>query len=210
MVAMRVRPVGDAALLIEVDDPAAWFAELWRRRGAGELAAVDIVPGARTVLLDGLADPAATAEAVRAFELPPADPSSVLTDAAGLVRIDVSYDGADLAAVAALWGTDVRGVVDRLGGIELRVAFCGFTPGWAYLTGLPAELAVPRLEAPRARVPAGSVALADVYAGIYPTASPGGWRIVGRTDAPLFDPDRDPPALLTPGARVRLVERATT
>jgi KipI family sensor histidine kinase inhibitor len=85
------------------------------------------------------------------------------------------------------------------------VAFCGFSPGWAYLKGLPEELAIPRLETPRARVPAGSVALADTYAGIYPTASPGGWRIVGRTGVQLFDAERDPPALLSPGTRVRFV-----
>jgi KipI family sensor histidine kinase inhibitor len=74
------------------------------------------------------------------------------------------------------------------------------------MTGLPEELAVPRLQTPRPRVPAGSVALADGYAGIYPTASPGGWRLVGRTFVTLFDPERDPPALLMPGTRVRLRE----
>ena len=107
--------------------------------------------------------------------------------------------------MAGRWGTDEAGVVRRLVETPLHVAFCGFSPGFAYLAGLPPELAVPRLETPRHRVPAGSVALADTYAGIYPTASPGGWRLVGRTDAVLFDPDRDPPALLTPSTRVRLV-----
>jgi KipI family sensor histidine kinase inhibitor len=200
---MRVRPVGAHALMLEVDDPPAWFAELWRRRAAGDLAATEIVPGARTVLLDGLADPAATANLVRA--LPPPTPAEASSGA--LVEIPVFYDGEDLPAVAELWGTDPRGVVDRLAGTELRVAFCGFTPGWAYLSGLPEELAVPRLATPRSRVPAGSVALADTYAGIYPNASPGGWRLVGRADVCLFDPDRDPPALLMPGTRVRLPER---
>lgn len=200
---MRIRPVGATALLVEVDDPAAWFAELWRRRAAGELAAVEIVPGARSVLLDGLADPGATADAVRAWAPEPVhdSPTSVA------VEIDVEYDGEDLPAVAGFWDTDIRGVIDRLCATEMHVAFCGFTPGWAYLDGLPDELRVPRLETPRHRVPAGSVALADRYAGIYPSASPGGWRIVGRTDVLLFDPDRDPPALLTPGTRVRFVER---
>jgi KipI family sensor histidine kinase inhibitor len=199
---MRVRPVGADALLLEVDDPAAWFAELWYRRNLGELAAVEIVPGASTVLLDGLSDVAAATEFVRTLA-----PAAVPDDRAGdLVEINVAFDGQDLGEVAELWATDERGVVDRLVQTELRVAFCGFTPGWAYLVGLPEELAVPRRPTPRPRVPAGSVGLADRYAGIYPTASPGGWRLVGRSDARLFDPDRSPPALLTPGTRVRFVE----
>jgi KipI family sensor histidine kinase inhibitor len=225
---MRVRAVGADALLLEVDDPAAWFAELWRLRAVGELTAVEIVPGARTVLLDGLADQTVTAELVRTWTLPaeaardasttagrPAGAGTAAAGTAGAgavtgghVEVPVVYDGEDLGAVAALWGTDVRGVIEQLCGTEFRVAFCGFTPGWAYLAGLPEELAVPRLETPRPRVPAGSVALADGYAGIYPSASPGGWRLVGRTDVQLFDPDSDPAALLTPGKRVRLVEEA--
>jgi KipI family sensor histidine kinase inhibitor len=207
---MRVRAVGADALLLEVDDPAGWFTELWRRRRAGELSAVDIVPGARTILLDGLDDAAAMAELIRRWPTRPAagEPVAVGAPAGELVEIPVEYDGKDLSTVAQLWETDERGVIDRLSGTELLVAFCGFTPGFAYMTGLPEELAVPRLETPRPRVPAGSVALADSYAGIYPTPSPGGWRLVGSTDARLFDPDRDPPALLAPGTRVRLVERA--
>jgi KipI family sensor histidine kinase inhibitor len=200
---MRVRAVGACALLLEVDDPPAWFAELWRRRATGELSALDIVPGARTVLLDGLVDPGAVAGAVRSWT-----PEAAETELGTLVEIPVVYDGADLTDVARLWDTDERGVVARLTETELTVAFCGFSPGFAYLAGLPAELAVPRLASPRARVPAGSVGLADAYAGVYPTASPGGWRLVGRTDARLFDPERTPPALLTPGVRVRLVEIA--
>ena len=199
---MRVRAVGAGALLLEVDDPAAWFTELWRRREAGELAATEIVPGARTVLLDGLIDPAGTSEAVRHWT-----PAEAERTDAGAVEIEVTFDGADLAFVAGRWDTDEAGVVARLTGTPLRVAFCGFSPGFAYLAGLPPELAVPRLDTPRHRVPAGSVALADAYAGIYPTASPGGWRLVGRTDAVLFDPERDPPALLNPSADVRMVAR---
>jgi KipI family sensor histidine kinase inhibitor len=193
-------------LLLEVDDPPGWFAELTRRRAAGELAALDIVPGAQTVLVDGLDDPPAAAGLIRGWSV---DPAVAAIDAAthAMVEIPVDFDGEDLAAVAHHWGTDARGVVDRLTGTELRSAFGGFSPGWAYLAGLPPEWAVPRLATPRAKVPAGSVALADTYAGIYPSASPGGWRLVGRTDIALFDPDRDPPALLVPGTRVRLRER---
>ncbi|SCL38453.1 sensor histidine kinase inhibitor, KipI family [Micromonospora pallida] len=186
-------------------DPAgqveAWRAELWRRREAGELTAVEIVPAATTVLLDGVPDPAATAARIAGWTpRPTATTGSIRT-----VEVPVTYDGADLPRVADHWGVDVPEVVRRLTGTLFRVAFCGFAPGFAYLTGLPTAWAVPRLPTPRPRVPAGSVALAGPYAGIYPTASPGGWLLVGRTDLPLFDVRADPPATLTPGSRVRLV-----
>jgi KipI family sensor histidine kinase inhibitor len=201
---MRVRAVGADALLLEVDDPAAWFAELTRRRSLGELSVVEIVPGARTVLLDGLADPLGASESVRSWR-PAAD---VEPTSAEVVEIPVSFTGPDLPAVAELWRMTPGEVVERLVRTPLYVAFCGFTPGWAYLAGLPEELAVPRLDTPRPKVPAGSVGLADRYAGIYPTASPGGWRLVGHTDVTLFQPERTPPALLIPGTRVRLTQSA--
>ena len=93
--------------------------------------------------------------------------------------------------------------METLTSTEFTVAFAGFAPGFAYLTGLPPELHVPRRATPRTRVPAGSVGLAGPFAGAYPRASPGGWQLVGRTDAVLFDVARNPPALLAPGARVR-------
>lgn len=200
---MRVSDVGRTALLIECDDGddvEAWRAELWRRRDCGDLSAVEIVPGARTVLLDGVTDPAETAR--RIMRWPP--PAATGTAAGAQVTIPVVYDGDDLPWVAERWGLSIAGAVDRIAGTELRVAFCGFAPGFAYLAGLPAEWAVPRLANPRPKVPAGSVGLAGEYAGIYPTASPGGWRLIGRTEQVLFDVDRDPPALLVPGTRVRL------
>jgi KipI family sensor histidine kinase inhibitor len=197
---MRVRAVGADALLLEVDDPAGWFAELWRRRELGELVVQDIVPGARTVLLDGVADPSGVAAAVRTWR---PDPSA--TASGPLVEIAAVFDGPDLPDVARFWRIQPDEVVDRLARTEFHVAFCGFAPGFAYLAGLPDELAVPRLETPRAKVPAGSVGLADRYAGVYPTNSPGGWRLVGRTEASLFDHTRAQPALLAPGTRVRFV-----
>ncbi|PGH44123.1 allophanate hydrolase [Micromonospora sp. WMMA1996] len=202
---MRIRPVGAHALLLDCDDAdqvEAWRAELWHRRDAGELTAREIVPAAVTVLLDGVPDPAATAARIAGWR-----PRNTSRGADSVeVRVPTVYDGADLPAVADHWGVDVPDVVARLRRTEFRVAFCGFAPGFAYLTGLPRELAVPRLATPRTRVPAGSVALAGPYAGIYPTASPGGWLLVGRTDLPLFDVHADPPARLSPGTRVRLVE----
>ncbi|MGC5332319.1 5-oxoprolinase subunit B family protein [Micromonospora sp. DT62] len=281
---MRIRPVGAHALLIDcadADQVEAWRAELWRRRERGELTAVEIVPAATTVLLDGVPDPATAAARIAAWpprpgtprtagaptagaptagaprtagaptagaprtagaptagaprtagaptagvprtadaaaaggpgtaDAPTAGGSAADADgeapaaAAGLVEVPVTYDGEDLPLVAEHWGVDVPAVVDRLRRTPFRVAFCGFAPGFAYLTGLPAELAVPRLPTPRSRVPAGSVALAGPYAGIYPAASPGGWLLVGRTAMALFDVHADPPARLTPGTRVRLV-----
>jgi KipI family sensor histidine kinase inhibitor len=203
---MRVRAVGAQALLLEVDDPAAWFAELRRRRDLGELEVVDIVPGAQTVLLDGLADPAAATESLRGWRT---------TVAAGtrtgpVVAVPVVFDGPDLEDVARLWGIGAAEVAHRLEQTPFHVAFCGFAPGFAYLAGLPEHLTVPRLATPRPKVPAGSVGLADRFAGIYPTASPGGWRLVGHTTTVLFDPARTPPALLSPGTRVRFTPVEST
>lgn len=198
---MRVRPVGASAVLLECrdgDEVEAFRAEAWRRRSAGELDVTDIVPGACTLLLDGV-DPAVAADVAR--WRPTAHAAA--TDAPH-VRIPVVFDGEDLPDVAELWGVTVTEAVGRLTGAELTVAFGGFAPGFAYLRGLDPAWTVPRLSAPRPRVPAGAVALAGEYAGIYPTASPGGWRLVGRTDVTLFDVRREPPALLAPGARVTL------
>ena len=199
---MRVRRVGGAALLIECRDSEqaeACRAELVRRRDAGELVVTDIVPGARTVLLDGVAP---EIEASLAGWLPA---RTTATADGPLVEIRATFDGEDLADVAGRWGLPVAEAVNRLVATPLTVAFCGFAPGFAYLRGLRDEWAVPRLTAPRPRVPAGAIGLAGAYAGIYPTASPGGWRLVGHTDQNLFNVRREPPALLAPGTRVRLV-----
>jgi len=179
---MDIRPVGTSALLIEVDDPLAWFAALDAERAEGRLAVTDIVPGANTVLLDGVASVAALAATLR--ERPPPPAPAVTEDS---LEIPVTFDGPDLGSVAALVGLDPDAVVAAMTTTVLRVAFGGFAPGFAYLTGLP--WSVPRLDSPRPRVPAGSVALAAEYAGIYPTASPGGWQLVGRTDTVRFRND---------------------
>lgn len=198
-----VRPVGRAALLVEVppDAVARWYAALELLRHEGLVR--DVVPAARTVLLDGLADPAGIRARVLTMTPPP------LTETEGpLVQLAVHYDGEDLAEVARLWGTDPAGVVAVHTGTAFRVAFCGFVPGFGYLAGLPPHRHVRRRATPRTRVPAGSVALAGEWSGVYPTASPGGWQLIGRTAAVLFDVHRDPPALLAPGTRVRFVDAA--
>ncbi|MEV7729483.1 allophanate hydrolase subunit 1 [Streptomyces sp. NPDC087917] len=199
---MRGLVVGRDALLIEVDsaaEVAALHAELLRRRDAGELTGVrELVPAARTVLLDGVRDPAALAARVAHWEVPPLAPTE-----GPLVTVPVRYDGPDLAEVAAAWGVAGAEVAALIGGIDFRVAFCGFAPGFGYLTGLPERLRLPRRATPRTAVPAGSLALAGEYAGVYPRSSPGGWQLIGSTDAVLWDPDREPAALFAPGVRVR-------
>ena len=117
--------------------------------------------------------------------------------------IDVVYDGADLADVAQHTGLTVAAVVDAHVATPWRVGFGGFAPGFAYLVGGDPRLAVPRRAEPRTRVPAGSVGLAGEFSGVYPRESPGGWQLIGRTDAVLWDIDRTPPALLRPGMWVR-------
>ncbi|MBI4877015.1 MAG: 5-oxoprolinase subunit PxpB [Acidobacteria bacterium] len=126
-----------------------------------------------------------------------------------LVEIPVLYGGEfgpDLAGVAALNGLTPEQVIAIHSSAEYTVCFLGFSPGFPYLGGLPEAIATPRLAAPRKLVPAGSVAIGGSQAGIYPAASPGGWRILGRTPLELFRADREPPALLEMGDRVRFVE----
>lgn len=190
---MSIRPYGDTALLVETDAPLALAAAL-----SDGLGLPGVVPAARTVLVPLVADRRRTEELIRVALAAPAEPVPPRE-----VTIDVTYDGADLDAVAAETGLSATEVVDRHAGADYTVAFCGFSPGFAYLTGLPAVLHLPRLATPRTRVPAGSVAIAGGYAGIYPRSSPGGWRLLGHTDAPLWNLDRDPPGLLVPGTRVR-------
>ena len=201
---LAVLPYGDRALLVEVaglDAVAAVRAALEHDPLPGQ---VDLVPAARTVLV--LLDrPPADTDAARLRRLsltPPADDD----DAVRAVDLPVVFDGPDLDDVASLTGLAVPQLVGELTAAELTVAFGGFAPGFGYLTGLPERLHVPRRSTPRTRVPPGSVGLAGPFAGAYPRASPGGWQLVGRTDAVLFDVDRDPPALLRPGTRVRLRE----
>ncbi|MZF89544.1 allophanate hydrolase subunit 1 [Streptomyces sp. SID5643] len=203
---MKVLPVGEDALLVEVssgDEAQALHAELLRRRAEGTLSVREIVPAARTVLLDGLDAPARLAAELTAADLPAAPPR-----ARDVVEIPVRYDGPDLAEVAAHWGVPVGEVARIHGDTEFRVAFCGFAPGFGYLTGLPPRYDVPRRATPRTGVPAGSVALAGPYTGVYPRSSPGGWQLIGTTDAVLWDHARVPAALLSPGTPVRFVPEA--
>ena len=217
----RVEGLGDSALLVtfgETIDVAL------NRRAHDLAAAVDrlrgsderfgrAVPAYASVLVpfDSLAvDPDEARQVVaRLLEEGPGDVASPASEPHGeVVEIPVRYggaDGPDLADVAALHDLSPSEVVDLHAGTEYRVYFLGFAPGFGYLGPLPARIATPRLAAPRERVPAGSVGIADAQTGVYPFALPGGWRIIGRTDAPMWDLGRESPALLRPGDRVRFV-----
>lgn len=188
---MELKPCGDRAILLDcadLDEALAWHAALSPR--------VEAVLGARTVLLRG--EPATLRRLVtdtRPARFDRAQPS-------GTTRIPVTYDGPDLAEVATLTGLTTDEVVAAHTGSPWTVAFAGFAPGFAYLTGGDARLRVPRRDSPRPRVESGAVGLAGEFSGVYPRASPGGWQLIGRTAVPLWDLERDPPALLMPGATV--------
>lgn len=200
----NVLPVGDRALLVEcgaASEVRALHAELLRRRATGRLPPVgEIVPAARTLLLDRVDAPERLAAELARWHLP-----RPLPEEGELVEIPIRYDGPDLAAVAAHWQVAHSEVPAVHSATVFRVAFCGFAPGFGYLTGLDERYRVPRRATPRTRVPPGSVGLAGPYTGIYPRALPGGWQLIGRTKAVLWDPGRDPAALLAPGTRVRFV-----
>ncbi|MBT2474073.1 carboxyltransferase domain-containing protein, partial [Microbacterium sp. ISL-103] len=115
----------------------------------------------------------------------------------------VRYDGEDLDEAASLLGVSAAELVNRHLAADWKVAFSGFAPGFGYVVSSDPLFDVPRRSSPRTRVPAGSVALAGQFTGVYPRESPGGWQLIGRTDALMWDIDRDPPALLSPGTTVR-------
>ena len=197
-----IRPFGESALLVEMGsaERAQALAASLRELPLGGV--VEAVPGLESVLVE--------------LEPHGAEPGTLVADlesriaalnadstSGRLHTIPVDYRGPDLDEVAALTGLSVAEVVALHGGTELRVLFCGFAPGFAYLGDLPPRLRVDRLATPRTQTPAGSVAIAGRMSGIYPAELPGGWRIVGHTDVTLFDPRRDPPVRLLPGDRVR-------
>jgi KipI family sensor histidine kinase inhibitor len=198
-----IRPFGEAALLVETgsaDEAQALAAAL---RSAPPAGMVEAVPGLASVLIE--LDPLGPDPASLIAELTSLIATTAEVGIVGgrLHTIPVVYDGPDLLDVAGITGLSPAGVVAAHSAAELRVLFCGFAPGFAYLGDLPAELRVERLATPRTRTPAGSVAIAGAMSGIYPADLPGGWRVIGRTDVTLFDPHHDPPALLLPGDRVR-------
>lgn len=205
---MRLLPASASALLVELEDLSRMTALLSALQARPLDGVRDLVPGARTLLIEF--DPqvltrAALVEALAVIARSPADPRAATSGER--IDIPVHYDGEDLGEVAALLGLSVEDVVRRHTGTDWRVAFTGFAPGFAYLTeGDPLLRQIPRRSSPRIRIPPGAVAVAGGFSGVYPKASPGGWQLLGQTFTPMWDLDRDPPALLQPGQRVRFVD----
>ncbi len=196
----RLRPVGDRGLLIELPGLAEVLsvqAQLQEDPAAGQ---VDVVAAACTVLVTVEDTPQVGPLAERLRAIDPTRPSEQ-EDA--LVTIDVQYDGADLADVAQRVGLSEHAVIAAHTARPWVAAFGGFAPGFAYLTGGDPRLEVPRRNSPRTAVPAGSVALAGTFSAVYPRESPGGWQLIGHTDAVMWDTRRADPALIRPGHRVQ-------
>lgn len=219
-VAPRIEPLGDAALLVT-------FGERPHLVLTGRAHALAAAIDARRRAIEGLGRPVPAHASV----LVPFDPLTIaagdvettlrdllrgdgpgpgdLVDATPL-EIPVRYggpDGLDLEELAAARGLRPAEVVELHAGAQYRVLFLGFAPGFAYLGGLPPALMTPRRATPRERVPAGSVAIAGEHSAVYPRSMPGGWNVIGRTDALLFDPAAEPPTPLHPGRIVRFVPR---
>lgn len=201
---VTVRRCGEHAVLLEVDagEVPATYRALRSLLDGATWSALEVVPAATTVLVEGLRGP--LDELVQELERRGGD--SATTPGAAVVEVPTVYDGEDLVDVARLWDMSTDEVVATHQATDFTVAFCGFAPGFAYCTGLPERLHVPRRRRPRTRVPAGSVALAGEFTGVYPSESPGGWLLLGRTDLTLWDSGDERPATLAPGARVRFVQ----
>jgi KipI family sensor histidine kinase inhibitor len=200
----RILPSGPHAFLAEYESLDAVLGVMARVRALPPDGVVDIVPAARTILVtlhDGVDPGVASAAFVDVAS------STVAEMPSPLVTIQVAYDGADLHDVADACALTVDEVVQLHSAPEYTVAFCGFVPGFSYLVGLDARLHLPRRPTPRTRVPAGSVAIASEFSAVYPTAGPGGWHLLGTTDAVMWDDDRAVAALLPPGIRVRFAPR---
>ena len=227
---MRVLPCGERAVLVEVDGLPEVLRLYAALRADPPPGSGELVPAARTLLVGfdprTVSSQALAAEVARRLGEPGAGEPGAGQPGTGVpaagsppersdplaagpdvnVEIPVVYDGEDLDEVAGRAGLTVPALVEAHTRPAYTSAFCGFAPGFAYLTGLDPALHVPRRETPRTKVPAGAVAVADEFTAVYPARSPGGWRILGHTELPVWDVDRDPPTLLAPGTRVRFVE----
>jgi len=208
---MSVRPYGDRAFLVELEqridasivDVARAIADVWEARGLGEA-----IPAYASVVLtfDPARVPWKEASAITR-DLAASPPPPTASVAGRLIEVPTVYDGPDLADTAARSGLSIEELVALHGGREYHAFFLGFMPGLAYCGTLDPRIDAPRLESPRARVPGGSVGVASGQTLVYPADSPGGWRLIGRTELKVFDPARDPAALIRAGDRLRFVPR---
>ncbi|EUA15265.1 allophanate hydrolase subunit 1 [Mycobacterium kansasii 732] len=202
-VTRTVLDYGDQALMVQCDSTAEVLAWTDALRAAALPGVVDIVPALRTVLVK-LAAPRFQGVTRQRLRRLPVGSAAAPTDRRGdHPVIDVVYDGPDLAEVAAHTGLTAAQIINAHTTTPWRVGFNGFSPGFAYLIGGDPRLRVPRKSEPRTVVPAGSVALAGEFSAIYPRQSPGGWQIIGHTEAVLWDVTRPNPALLMQGMWVR-------
>lgn len=201
---MRFLPVNLDAMLVELDDLPQTLALLASLQAEPIAGIEELVPAARTLLVrfrHGKLSHAALVERIGARSL-----TAKVERAAKLVEIPVDYSGEDIDEVAQMLGISRAEVIRRHAGSEYSVAFTGFAPGFAYLSGGDPGLNVPRRATPRTRIPAGAVGLAGPFSAVYPQASPGGWQIIGVTATPMWDLEREVPALLQPGFRVRFID----
>lgn len=200
---MEALRVGQHALLVECADADEVTAAYALLRDRADLhGATEIVPAARTVLLDGLRDPDLVREQIAGLAVE----ARSVAPTGRLVELPTRYDGADLDEVARQWECMTAEVIRVHQATVFVVTFCGFAPGFAYCAGLPPELEVTRRPDPRPSVPAGSVALGGEFTAVYPTSSPGGWQLIGTTTATLWAPEAERPAVLVPGVQVRFVD----
>lgn len=200
----RILPYGDSALLVELGDLEAVLALFRALEGTRPDGVVDVVPAARTIGV--VVEPRILSLSAAAAWVDRTRPLPAEAVDEGVVELEVQYDGEDLAEVARLTGLAEADVVRFHTESPWRVAFGGFAPGFAYLVTDRDPLDVPRRATPRTAVPPGAVGLAGAFTGVYPRSSPGGWQLIGRTDAVLWDETAASPALLTPGTVVRFRE----
>ena len=204
---MRFLPIGPRTLLAELADLDETLA-LFDALNADPIPGLaEIIPAARTLMIrtaPGVLADAALAGQISARQPAPGTPPAAR--ASETVELPVIYDGEDLADVARLMDLSIPEVIAAHQATTWQVAFCGFAPGFAYMTCDDPRFELPRRPSPRTRIPAGSVALAGRFCGVYPQETPGGWQLIGRTEVPMWDLTRDPPALLRPGVRCRFVQ----
>lgn len=197
------RWIGERGLRIETGDATLAYYAALLSQSLPDIE--DVVPADGSLLLVLRRGTGMSAELRAALSAPPvAEPMQQ----GALHEIAVEYGGRagpDLPGLAEQAGMDAASYINRHTAVEYSVAFLGFQPGFPYLQGLPRALHARRRASPRVRVAAGSVAIGGTYTGIYPASGPGGWHIIGRTTAALFDPQREAPALLAAGDRVRFV-----
>lgn len=205
---MRFLPIGPRTLMVEMEDLDQTLALFDALQADPVPGIAEIIPAARTLMIrTATGCPADAMLAGAILSRQPAKGTKPQPRETETVELPMTYDGEDLGDVARHLGMTEAELIEAHQQVTWQVAFCGFAPGFAYMTGDDPRFDLPRRTSPRTRIPAGSVALAGRFCGVYPQDSPGGWQLVGRTTVPMWDLSRDPPAFLRPGMRCRFVAR---